>query len=265
LKELLIRTITGISLIILVVGSIIIGSVVFMGINLVILGLGTRELYSLYSLEKTMKPHLLIALSSELLIVVAFMVLQHQWGPLYFLLPVAGWIAGVVWARTLIPGIMVLFWLSIPLGSFFALGYVTGGNRFLPLLPTTVIALVWINDTFAYLTGSRLGRHHMTPRLSPGKTWEGFAGGILGTMLGGFVISRITGEFTAWRWIILSILICLLALMGDLFESGLKRRRGVKDTGGILPGHGGILDRFDSLLFVAPVMWVLFYLIKSWP
>jgi phosphatidate cytidylyltransferase len=265
LKELLVRTITGISLIILVIGSILAGPALFMGINLVILGLGTRELYSLYSLDKTMKPHLLMALSSELLLVVVYMVMQHQWSPWYFLLPAAGWITGAVWARTLIPGMMVLLWLSIPLASFFALGYLTGGDRFLPLLPITVIALVWINDTFAYLTGSRLGRHQMTPRLSPGKTWEGFAGGMLGTLLGGFVISRITGEFIAGRWIIFSILICLLSLIGDLFESGLKRRRGVKDTGGILPGHGGILDRFDSLLFVAPVLWVLFYLIKSWP
>jgi len=265
LKELLVRTVTGISLIILVIGSIIAGPVLFMGINLVILGLGTRELYSLYSLDKTLKPHLLMAFSSELLLVVVYMVLRHQWSPWYFLIPLAGWIAGVIWARTLIPGIMVLLWLSIPLGSFFALGYVAGADRFLPLLPITVIALVWVNDTFAYLTGSMLGRHQMTPRLSPGKTWEGFTGGILGTLIGGFVISRITGQFTGGGWILLSILICLLALVGDLFESGLKRRRGVKDTGEILPGHGGILDRFDSLLFAAPVLSILFYLIKSWP
>ena len=112
MKELLVRTITGISLIILVIGSILAGPALFMGINLVILGLGTRELYSLYSLDKTMKPHLLMALSSELLLVVVYMVMQHQWSPWYFLLPAAGWITGAVWARTLIPGMMVLLWFS---------------------------------------------------------------------------------------------------------------------------------------------------------
>jgi phosphatidate cytidylyltransferase len=234
-----------------------------MGMILMVLGLGIKELYALYPIHKNLKPHLLLALSSGLLLPVVLMVLQYQWSPLYFILPAAVWITGIAWSRTLIPGIMTMFWLAVPLGSFFALGYLNGGHQFVPLLPLTVIALVWINDTFAYLTGSLLGRHPMTPRLSPGKTWEGFVGGILFTMLGGFIISKITGEFISGTWIWISLLISILGLAGDLFESGLKRRREVKDTGGILPGHGGILDRFDSLLFVAPVILFLFYLLKS--
>jgi len=125
-----------------------------------------------------------------------------------------------------------------------------------------VIALVWVNDTFAYLTGSLVGRHKMTPVLSPGKTWEGFAGGVIFTLLGGWIIWRITGMLGAGTWIAISLIVASLGLAGDLFESGLKRTVKVKDTGTLLPGHGGILDRFDSLLFVAPAVVILILLIK---
>ena len=102
----------------------------------------------------------------------------------------------------------------------------------------------------------------MTPRLSPGKTWEGFVGGILFTLLAGWIIFRIFGQYTLGNWIWFSLIIGSLGLLGDLFESSLKRKMNVKNMGGLLPGHGGILDRFDSLLFVAPALLTLMVLIK---
>ena len=129
-------------------------------------------------------------------------------------------------------------------------------------MPLALIALVWINDTFAYLSGSLLGKHKMTPVLSPGKTWEGFAGGLLVTLLAGWLTWKLTGIASLWAWFGISMLVTLLGLAGDLFESGLKRSVKVKNTGQLLPGHGGILDRFDSLLFVAPAVLILIILIK---
>ena len=100
----------------------------------------------------------------------------------------------------------------------------------------------------------------MTPKLSPGKTWEGFIGGVAFSLLGGWILFRVTGTFSGPVWVATGGLVGLLAVAGDLFESGLKRRFGVKDTGSLLPGHGGILDRFDSLLLAAPVLLLVILL-----
>jgi phosphatidate cytidylyltransferase len=102
----------------------------------------------------------------------------------------------------------------------------------------------------------------MTPKLSPGKTWEGFSGGILFTILAGIGMHALTDSFSSTAWAIMGLLIALLAFSGDLFESSLKRRFGLKDTGRMLPGHGGILDRFDSLLFVTPALVIILLIIN---
>jgi len=130
------------------------------------------------------------------------------------------------------------------------------------MFPLLVLSLVWINDTFAYVAGNLIGKHKLTPHLSPGKTWEGFIGGLGFTLLGGWVVYRVTGEFASGTWIFLSLIIGVFGLMGDLFESRLKRRINVKDTGTLLPGHGGILDRFDSLLFAAPMVMLILIIIS---
>ena len=265
MKDLLIRTFTGISLVVLVVAAILAGPLPFLGLNLLLLVLGMKELFILVPAKNSRNPHLVMALASVLLIPAVYLVMQVHLTPYLLLVPLVGWLIGLAWAGKLIPGMLIMWWLAVPLGSFFLLGYVTEPGTYLPLLPLTIIILVWINDTFAYLVGSSFGRHPMTPRISPGKTWEGTAGGVLFTLVAGYVIHRVTGTWMSGGWIILSLLISLLSLTGDLFESSLKRRHQVKDTGGVLPGHGGILDRFDSLLFAAPVLLLLFTLMKNWP
>jgi phosphatidate cytidylyltransferase len=265
LKELLIRTLTGISLVILVLAAILAGPFTFLVLNMVILALGIKELYTLYPVQKSFPPRMVFAFSSVLLLPVLFLVLELHWNPLFILIPLGGWIIGLVWDGSIHPGLLSMLWLAIPFSSFFALGFVEGDRAYLPLLPLTTIILIWINDTFAYLVGSKLGNHPLTPRLSPGKTWEGVLGGIIATLAAGFVIHKITGSFASGVWIVLALLTSLLGLAGDLFESSLKRSKNVKDTGGMLPGHGGILDRFDSLLFVAPVLLILFHIIYNWP
>jgi CDP-diglyceride synthetase len=247
-----------------VVAAILAGPLPFLVLGMVILSLGIRELFTLYPLRKTTLPRWLIAFSPVSLLPVLFLMLQLHWSPLFLLIPLGGWIFGLVWDRSLYPGLLTLFWLAVPFCSFYLLGYVGEDGAYRPLLPLTIIILIWINDTFAYLVGSHLGRHPLTPRLSPGKTWEGAAGGVLGALLAGFVIHRVTGSFSSGVWILISMITSLMGLSGDLFESYLKRKKQVKDTGGLLPGHGGILDRFDSLLFVAPVVLVLFHLFNNW-
>lgn len=129
----------------------------------------------------------------------------------------------------------------------------------------SVFAIIWTNDTFAYLVGSLTGRHKPFPRISPNKSWEGFLGGLIGSLavvslfnlLDGYTI---TPDFTLIHWLIFTIIIVLFGTLGDLFESLLKRTVGVKDSGNIIPGHGGLLDRLDSTLFaILPASIFVFY------
>lgn len=120
--------------------------------------------------------------------------------------------------------------------------------------------LVWTTDTFAYLIGRAIGRHPLAPEVSPKKTIEGSIGGLIGALLVGFVASRVMGDMNLTFFLLLSLIVGICAQIGDLFESALKRSAHVKDSGSLIPGHGGFLDRFDSMLFAFPIIyyWVLF-------
>lgn len=121
-----------------------------------------------------------------------------------------------------------------------------------------ILLLIWISDVGAYLVGSFFGKHKLFERISPGKTWEGSIGAVVLTVLGAFIISKWFDEIALIHWIVIAMLVSVFGTIGDLIESSLKRQAGVKDSGSIMPGHGGILDRFDSLIFVSPIIY--FYL-----
>jgi len=115
------------------------------------------------------------------------------------------------------------------------------------------LGTIWIGDSGAYYIGKRFGRHAMAPRISPKKTWEGLAGGVTATIAGAFLLRWILGAGLAWQHILaIGIILAITAPVGDLVESQLKRATGVKDSSGLLPGHGGLLDRTDSLFYSAP-------------
>ena len=121
----------------------------------------------------------------------------------------------------------------------------------------TVLLAVFANDTLAYFGGRLLGRHKLAPVVSPGKTWEGFAFGSLGSILVAFFALYDQGFLEIWQSIVLGVVVAVAGPVGDLFESALKRDMGVKDTGRILGGHGGVLDRLDAPLFVAVAAFYL--------
>lgn len=132
---------------------------------------------------------------------------------------------------------------------------------FNPMLILGIIFLIWSNDTFAYLGGSLFGKNKMIERVSPGKTWEGTIIGVLITFGLSFLFNKLILDLGNYTWMALGILVPILATVGDLVESKLKREAGIKDSGSIMPGHGGILDRFDSLIFVSPFVYVFFKLL----
>jgi len=128
---------------------------------------------------------------------------------------------------------------------------------FIPLL------ICWLGDTLAYFVGSAAGRHKMAPSISPAKSWEGFAAGLAGSVAGAVLAGSLGAGFSAVAMVITGLLGGCAAVAGDLLESALKRNAGVKDSGSLLGGHGGVLDRFDSVLAVVPVVWVLLTLFSD--
>jgi phosphatidate cytidylyltransferase len=150
-------------------------------------------------------------------------------------------------------------WIGFGLGHLLLLRQMPSEGR---LIAFTVLLTVWAADTFAYGGGRLLGRHKLAPRLSPGKTWEGLVIGSLAGIFVSFVaLYDSRGHYLEpWQSVVLGVVVVLAAVIGDLFESALKRDLEVKDTGRLLGGHGGVLDRVDALLFAGPAA---FYLLLS--
>ena len=148
-----------------------------------------------------------------------------------------------------------------------AIFYIGGGCIFLTMIPYKdeqfakllimgVFVLIWVNDSFAYLVGKTIGRHKLFSKISPKKTIEGSLGGLIFALVAAYGISLYEPIITMQQWMILAIVIVVMGNLGDLLESKFKRVAGVKDSGAILPGHGGILDRLDSLVFAAPFAYL---------
>ncbi|WP_371322714.1 phosphatidate cytidylyltransferase [Dechloromonas sp. ZY10] len=162
------------------------------------------------------------------------------------------------WRVTGVPGLLVgavlLFPTWLAMVQLRALG---------PGVLLAVLAVVWMADIAAYFSGRAFGRRKLAPNISPGKTWEGAFGAVLGVLAYGFAVPALAGVelLPAWLWAPLLLLTTVVSIIGDLFESMLKRQAGIKDSSNILPGHGGVLDRVDSLTSTLPfaaLLWLLF-------
>jgi phosphatidate cytidylyltransferase len=135
------------------------------------------------------------------------------------------------------------------------------GEKFNSWIVFGLLLLTWMNDTGAYLVGSQFGKHPLHPRISPKKTWEGTIGGVVVTFLVAWGFCAVSGELRLQDWMVLALLVSVFGSLGDLVESMLKRSVGVKDSGSLLPGHGGVLDRFDAFIFLLPfaaayLLWI---------
>lgn len=135
-------------------------------------------------------------------------------------------------------------------GSFIGISF-----EHLYITPCAIIFSIWINDTMAYLVGSFIGKTPLT-KISPKKTWEGTIGGIIITIIVAALFSKIMMCQFYWPWVFVAGISAIFGTFGDLFESKLKRMADVKDSGSFMPGHGGFLDRFDSLLVAIPFVWL---------
>ncbi|MFB0905064.1 MAG: phosphatidate cytidylyltransferase [Nonlabens sp.] len=166
-----------------------------------------------------------------------------------------------------------------------ALLYLIGSSLFLALIPDVflqmdlvtpnyqpelligIFAIIWTNDSFAYIFGKNFGKHKLMKRISPKKTIEGFAGGLVMSIAVGaglfyYLESIDIINYSVWEWMIVAFVVAFFGTIGDLIQSKIKRQAEVKDSGSIMPGHGGIFDRMDSIIFAAPFAYVTFLIIN---
>lgn len=157
--------------------------------------------------------------------------------------------------------IFTVIYVALPFSFALGLPKYSTYNHTFSLEVLFLFILIWSSDTFAYLAGKFFGKHKMAPKISPKKTWEGYAGGVILTLVLSYFVEQYQPDLRG-NWMIVGFLVATFAPLGDLVESQLKRTFGVKDSGNIIPGHGGILDRLDSFLICAPVVYLYFILEK---
>jgi phosphatidate cytidylyltransferase len=148
-----------------------------------------------------------------------------------------------------------IFITKIPIGE---------QNKYNPKIIISIFILIWTNDTFAYIVGKSIGKHKLLEKISPKKTIEGFIGGIFFTVLASYIIAKYyiqIKEVNTFIWIIIALIVSIFGTIGDLIESKFKRIAGVKDSGKIMPGHGGVLDRLDSIIFAAPIVYSFYQIL----
>ena len=166
------------------------------------------------------------------------------------------------WAYTM----MSQMYIALPFALLNVLAFhtnVTGSaSEYNPILPLSIFIFNWVNDTGAYCTGVLFGKHRLFERISPKKSWEGSIGGAVFCVIAAFVMAHFFPFLSLGVWVGLGLVIVVFGTWGDLIESLLKRTLGIKDSGNILPGHGGMLDRFDSSLMAIPAAVVYFYIIS---
>lgn len=156
---------------------------------------------------------------------------------------------------------VALFYIALPLVLLCDIAMlpagVPGAQAYLPWRVMGLLFLIWTNDTMAYFVGSKLGKNKLFERISPKKTWEGSIGGALFTLAMALGLSYVLPEFNRTQWLALGATAAVFGTLGDLVESMLKRSLAIKDSGSLLPGHGGLLDRFDAFFFYLPFAWLI--------
>ncbi len=159
--------------------------------------------------------------------------------------------------------IMGIVYVVIPMSTLNFIAFAgINDDQYTYIYLLAMFSMIWINDTGAYIIGSLIGKNKLFESISPKKSWEGSLGGLAFTILSAYIISNIFEGLNLLQWVIFAIIVVTFGTYGDLVESHMKRKAGVKDSGNIMPGHGGLLDRFDSTFFVAPMIFLYLKVIE---
>ncbi len=275
MKETLVRTLSGVLYISIIIIAMFTSREWFMGLFFVLAVITLSEYLKLVHLTSYLAYFLLAA---------SFYFLSYNVfddNAIYLLLILSGFVnlfllKDVLWTSK-IPMfekkkyITVVFYIISGFVFLTLIPVMNIDGRFIPELIVAVFILVWSNDTFAYLIGKNFGKHKLLERISPKKTIEGFIGGMLGALLAGYIIFKVLEhysqldalEYPLWIWIVMALIVAIFGTIGDLIQSKFKRQAGVKDSGIIMPGHGGLYDRLDSIIYASPFVYAFLLIVDN--
>jgi len=267
------RTLTGAGLVAVILSAVWLGPYTFVALLLLINLLSLREFYHLLETPETRPSKMAGSLLSVCLIVLSLITLSGlaSWKWMLVIIPAAfGIFVAALYepsAKKPFQGLAITFLgitaITLPLCCFALIPFLDGtdGNYHFAL-PLGCFLLLWSYDTVAYLFGRQFGKHPLFRRISPKKTWEGSIGGALAALITGYILPQFFTLLNTIEWETLAVITVVTGTYGDLVKSLLKRSLGIKDSGTILPGHGGMLDRFDSLIGSAPFICTYLILLR---
>lgn len=273
MKNLIQRTLTGIIFVAVIIVSVLGGSALFTGIFNIILIFTLYEFYGLMR-KKGFSPQTVPGIVAGSVLFLTMYKVADGFSPALLLVNI--FTVSIVFFIELyrkkenpLMNIMItvggIIYVALPFSALHFIGYypaegvVMEYNWYLLL---GFFVILWSNDTGAYVVGSLIGKNRLFPRISPKKSWEGSIGGGLFALGVGYLFYTLSGFGTMYIWAVLAVTVVIFGTLGDLVESLIKRDLGVKDSGSILPGHGGFLDRFDAVLGAAPMVVVAIYLLS---
>lgn len=275
MKEILVRTLSGVLYISIIIFAMFTSREWFMGLFFVL---------AIITLSEYLKLVHLTSYLAYFLLAVAFYFLSYNVfddNAVYLFLILSGFVnlfllKDVLWTSK-IPMfekkkyVTVIFYIISGFVFLTLIPIMNIDGNFMPEIIVAVFILIWCNDTFAYLIGKNFGKHKLLERISPKKTIEGLVGGMLGALLAGFIIFKVLEKYNPadaekyplWTWIGMAIIVSIFGTIGDLIQSKFKRQAGVKDSGIIMPGHGGLYDRLDSIIYASPFVYAFLLIIDN--
>ena len=279
MKNLMVRTLSGLVLVAVFVGAVLGSQWSFGALLLLILVGGQTEFYKL-ARETGLSPQRWMGLAVGVLLFALNFIVFRQFsrsvtdeagGAVLYLLLYIGLLLPTLFVcglfrRSATPlanlgaTLLGVLYVAVPLSLLLYVPVLAGDGVWRPETVLCYIFIIWANDVFAYLVGMTFGRHRLCERLSPKKSWEGFFGGLAGAVATGLAAAYAL-DTNYWVWGGLALVASLSGVAGDLVESMFKREAGVKDSGQVIPGHGGVLDRFDALLLSAPYVFLYLLLV----
>lgn len=272
MSNILVRTLTGAVFIALIICSILLTPWAFAGLFCLMTFGSAYEFFGLICGKDHHTFNIFTALTAVLVfaaISTTFLLPDYTFTlalafPLMLLIPIKALFSHDALSSTkkIMAGLLAIFFVAIPFSTLTGIRVFHGTTDGKWLLLAFFLT-IWSFDTFAYLTGYALGKHRLYEKISPKKTWEGAIGGLLFACICTYIFYRTTHILTLGQWIGFGLIISVTGTLGDLSESLLKRSLDVKDSGKILPGHGGLLDRFDSTIFAAPFILAYLYILNN--
>lgn len=271
-KDLVVRGVYGVLFAITVIGAILCGPYGFGILLLAIITGGTVEFYRMTKLRGYNPKYILGLLCSYALFALNYdyiffggaRILLFE---IIFILTIPAMFVNELFTGSKTPiadlgsTLLSLIYVAIPTMLLCNVAILLGGGEWNGPLMIAYIFIIWANDTFAYMVGVMFGRHKMFPRISPKKSWEGFFGGVAGSLILGVVMASYFNQ-NIYVWGGMAIIASVTGVLGDLVESMFKRSVEIKDSGNIIPGHGGWLDRFDALLISTPVVFAYLHILN---